>query len=134
MGYEIQRRRHITDELVLKDCDGNTAHVVPVNLDADTIAGRYVQAQNAIIRAEAILTSGREEALEQYGEAVLSLLALIFGDDGAKTILTHYDGNYTEMLEDIYPYILDQVAPKIREASKDKRKRMKALYRARRRR
>ena len=57
MAYEIQRKQRIQDQLVLKDENGEVAHILDIDLDADTIAGRYTRAVNNVIRAEQILAA-----------------------------------------------------------------------------
>lgn len=130
MAYEIQRKQRIKDQLVLKDETGEVVHILDVDLDADTIAGRYTRAVNNVIRAEQILSSKdpAPEMLEQYGNAITDLLGLIFGEENAACILEFYENRYSEMLNGILPYIQDVIAPKIEESSKARVEQLKSRF------
>lgn len=135
MAYEIQRNQRIQDQLVLKDENGEVAHILDIDLDADTIAGRYTRAANNVIRAEQILAAkdSAPEMLEQYGNAIMDLIGLIFGDENAACILEFYENRYSEMLNGILPYIQDVIAPKIEATSKTRVEQLKSRFNRQRR-
>jgi hypothetical protein len=71
-----------------------------------------------------------DEALEAYGKAVLAVFDVIFGEDGTKKLVAFYEGNFNEMLLDVFPFINDEIMPKIRAASADRREQMLAAVKA----
>ena len=130
MAYEIQRKQRIKDQLTLKDEKGKIVHTLDIDLDADTIAGRYTRTINNVIRAEQLIKTDNptSETIEQYGNAIADLMALIFGEENAAIIIDFYDDGYSEMLIDILPYIQDVIAPKIDESSKKRVAQLKNQY------
>lgn len=117
--YEITRKARLQEKLVLKNTDGTTAHTLNVDINVDEFAGRWNKARATLSEAQEMLQAhDSEKSLVAYGNAVIGLMQLIFGEDQAATLLTFYENRYTEMLLDVFPFINDCIAPKINETSK----------------
>ena len=128
--YSLKRKQRINEQLALVNEQGKQVKVLTVDLDVDTVLGRYNQAKNTIIRAEQIIKDNQSEKnLEEYGQAVCELLEVIFGESNTKEILDFYDNRYVEMLDEVYPYILEVIEPKLRQISREKAKQMQARIR-----
>lgn len=63
-----------------------------------------------------------------FGDAVLSLLGLVFGDDGAAEILDFYEDAYAEMAVAVFPYIEDVIVPEIRRSAEAMRQQAASRY------
>ena len=61
---------------------------------------------------------------------MLAVFDVIFGEDGTKKLISFYDGNFNGMLLDVFPFINDEIMPKIRAASADRREQMLAAVKA----
>ena len=59
---------------------------------------------------------------------------VIFGEEDAANILLFYEGNYTEMLLDVFPFVDGEIIPKIREASEARKAQLLAAAKATRKR
>lgn len=121
--YQITRKNRIKETLQLCHANGDVAEEINVDLNVDVIAGRMNKAYEALGMAQNALEadSASPVMLEQYGKAVMAVLEVVFGEDGCKRIVAFYENNYTEMLLDLFPFINNEIMPKIREAS-DQRK------------
>lgn len=119
MAYQITRKNRIKEELQLCHADGSVALSIDVDLNVDEMAGRLAKAQDTLAQAQNTARENptSEEALEAYGNAIGSLFTVLFGEDNTVKILDFYEGNYSEMLLDIFPFINDVIMPAIREAS-----------------
>ena len=119
MAYKIQRKNRIKEELQLCHADGSVALSIDVDLNVDEMAGRLAKAQDTLAQAQNTARENptSEEALEAYGNAIGSLFTVLFGEDNTVKILDFYEGNYSEMLLDIFPFINDVIMPAIRDAS-----------------
>lgn len=119
MAYKIQRKNRIKEELQLCHADGSVALSIDVDLNVDDMAGRLAKAQDTLAQAQNTARDNptSEEALEAYGNAIGSLFTVLFGEDNTVKILEFYEGNYSEMLLDVFPFINDVIMPAIREAS-----------------
>ena len=62
------------------------------------------------------------DAAQKIGNCIVRLMLLIFGDQAAKKILTYFEDDYVEMLEQIYPYLMDVVVPELKKRSKARAK------------
>lgn len=127
--FELKRSQKISEEIKMGD------EVLTVSLDAGEIQGRFAKCYNAVIAAEQALkkvgdnVDATTECLDQYGRAVIALFQLVFGEENATKILAFYEGNYTEMVLEVYPFIKEIVVPKVTEAAKAKNAQLKKLYR-----
>ena len=84
-----------------------------VNIHFERSAPLIRKAQVALIEAEKAIQQDKKNPnnLEAYGNAVIALFAAVFGEQEAGKILQFYEGQYTDMLTDILPYILYTVLP-----------------------
>ena len=130
--YTITRKNRIKEQLQLCHADGTVALTADVDLNVDQIAGRVNKAYEVLGAAQTALQKNArsDEALEAYGKAVLAVFDVIFGEDGTKKLISFYDGNFNEMLLDVFPFINDEIMPKIRAASADRREQMLAAVKA----
>ena len=120
--YQITRKSRVTETLQLCHANGDVACEINVDLNVDEIAGRVNKAREALAMAQLALEKEQDsEALaEAYGNAVIMLFDIIFTPEGTQQIVEFYEGNYTEMLLDVFPFINNEIMPKIREASEDR--------------
>ena len=120
--YVIERRKRLQEELQLKDGEKELLLKVDLNID-DALTRYYKQYEQLYLSAD--LMKKDKVSLEEFGKAFLSLLTFIFGDEQAHEVVEFYGGNYSELLEDILPFLTDVVYPALREASKQKVANMK---------
>ena len=125
--YQLKKDVPFEDDIELLDESGKVVRTIHVSLCLDKLLGRYNETVNALKAAEIAIDPKDEQSLEAYGKIVMQLLRLIFGAD-ADVILTHYEGRYLEMLDNIMPYIFHAIGPELRKLS---RQRMDALKAAR---
>lgn len=126
---KIQRKQKVTEKLELCDENGEVKIVIDIVIDVDRMMAEINKAQNQVIRAQMDVNKVKNEInIENYGVAILELIRVIFGESDAEKILRHYDGNYTEMLEDIMPFISDDIMPKILKVASERLARMKKLH------
>ena len=130
--FELKRSEKIVEQIKLGD------EIIEVNLDAGAIQARFTKGYNELLRAQNALNGATSDTLdavsdklEQYGNAVVGVLQVIFGEENTQKILAFYENNYSEMFMQIYPFISEVIIPKISEASKRKAEELKALYKGR---
>lgn len=123
MAYQVRRQQVISEDLELVGNDGNVQHTIHVEVYPERIAKSYNAAKNNIIRAQLQLkkNSEAEEIYEAFGLAIINLFEVVFGVDNAKTIIDFYENNYTEMAQEILPFITDVVAPAIESSVNDRK-------------
>jgi hypothetical protein len=119
MAYTITRKNRLKEELQLCHADGTLALTATVDINVDEIGQRVSKAYETLGMAQNELEKAptSAEAMTAYGDAVIAVFNVIFGEEDTQNILLFYEGNYSEMLLDIFPFINDEIMPKIREAS-----------------
>ena len=116
---ELKRTKKITSSVTIE------GHVIPVKIDIgkqgndfDVRYARTVNAEIALKKAAKSKDSNPAalKDLEQaYGGAMTSLIALIFGEDGAEELDHIFEGDYIEMLETLVPFFLEELFPELQE-------------------
>ena len=94
---KIKRTRPFLDTLELEDGDKRLTVSVSIHFERSA----------PLIRKD----KKNPNNLEAYGNAVIALFAAVFGEQEAGRILQFYEGQYTDMLTDILPYIRHIVLP-----------------------
>jgi hypothetical protein len=126
---KIQRKQKVVEKLELCDENGEVKIVIDVVIDVDRMMSEINKAQNQVIRAQMDVNKAKNQInIENYGVAILELIRVIFGEANAEKILSHYDGSYSEMLEDIMPFISEDVMPKIQKVAAERLARMKKMH------
>ena len=128
--YELKRSEKICEQIKLGD------EIIEINLDAGAIQSRFIKNYRAVEVAEDALKdatidkmAGMGEKLEAYGNAVIGVLQVVFGDENTQKIVSFYEGNFIEMFSEIYPLLTTVIMPKVNEVTKRKSENIKAIYR-----
>ena len=126
MAYQIKRKQRVRETLELCNSEGNVELTVHVDIDLDVMGGRIANAHDVLRMANELVAEkpDSEEAQEAFGAAVIALFAVIFGKDNADKIIEYYEGRYTEMLLDVFPFINEAVMPKVKEASASRKQQL----------
>lgn len=126
--YKIQRKNRIYEQLQLVHANGDIACTIDVDINVDKIGAKINKAYELLGIAELELKehATSQEAREACEEAVRCLFLVIFGDEGCKKIEDFYGDKdaWTEMLVDLFPFINDEIIPKVREASEARKKQL----------
>lgn len=127
--YQVTRKNRIKETLQLCNPDGSVAEEINVDLDIDSMASRVNKAYEMLGMAQSDLEQNMDSPvkIDAYGNAVLAFFDVIFGDAGRGKIVRFYEGHYTEMLLDIFPFIMDVIMPKINELSEQRKNELLAL-------
>lgn len=127
--YQVKRNNRVTETLQLCNPDGSVADEIEVDLNIDIMSARLNKAYEMVGIAQTDLEQNMDspQLMVAYGKAVLAFFEVIFGEIGKNKLVNFYDGNYTEMLLDIFPFINDVVMPKVKEASEQRKAQLLAL-------
>ena len=119
--YQIKKNSNvIVEELEIENEKGEKT-VFKVNVSFDKIAKKYHQLRAMMSSYEKeIEKSESDEWFEKYVEVFVELMRLFFGDEEAKRLIEYYDGNYTDVLLDIAPFIVEVVQPKVNQRMSEK--------------
>ena len=119
--YQVQRKNQIKEQLQLVHANGEIACTLDVNINVDKIGPKINKAYELLGMAQLELEKNAtsQAAVDAFGEAVLCLFAVIFGESGCEKIVDFYGSRraWSEMLIDLFPFINDEIIPKVQEAS-----------------
>ena len=125
--FQVTRKNRIKETVQLCNADGSIAEEINVDLNVDTIAARMNKAYEMLgIMQNQLQQDNNPANVEAFGRAVIAVFEVVFGDD-CKKILDFYENSYGEMLLDLFPFINDEIMPKIREASEQRKNQLKEL-------
>lgn len=126
----LKREQRIKDTLPLENADGSVYAVIDIDIDIDSIIERYFEKEKEIKEAEiALHVDNSDGALERYGMALMGLIEILFGKENSETILKFYEGKYSEMITNIVPMIIEEIAPKLMQARNSRIDKIKFIER-----
>lgn len=116
--YQVKKTTQRIQETLQID-DNGTLVDIPVDIYVDDVVRDYVRVTNQL------KTVGTDP--EKLGTAVIEMMQLVFGVEGAKKILDLYQNRYMDMIGDIYPFVKEVVEPKLVRAMQQKTERYTSL-------
>lgn len=108
----IHSKNRYSDKLTVTT--GEKALVLTVDLDLQR-AGQAIRKAREVL-AEAQLAAMKEptpEHMAAFGQGLKMLVESVFGEQQAESILHFYEGNGEALLDDLMPYILRKIAPRV---------------------
>ena len=131
MAYQARKHKRFREDFELLNEDGEVAHTLHVDLDADDVAVRISRKYTELMRAYADVSgintkvSSTEEAsqcFDKLGRAVTDLFEAVFGKDDTAIILDFYENRYVEMTKEVVPFITQVVVPRCIEIRNENKK------------
>lgn len=122
--YTIKKNSNrIKEDLEIENDKGEKT-IFKVDVSFDKIAKKYheLRAMMASYEKELQKDEDSKEAFEKYIEVFVELMRLFFGDEEAKRLIEYYDEDYTDLLLDIAPFIVNVVQPKVHTQMSEKAK------------
>lgn len=118
MAYQIKKTtQRIQDTLQIDD--NGTLVDIPVDIYVDDVIRDYVRV------TDQLKNIGTDP--EKLGTAVIEMMQLVFGTDGAQKLLDLYQNRYMDMIGDVYPFVKNVVEPQLIRAMKEKTERYTSL-------
>ena len=131
--YKLSREKKIIEQIEL---DGG--EVIDINIDVENISNDFNQAYNKVIAAEKKMAelkvkTDNKEVIDlnierDYGEAVIALFSVVFGEENTSKILNYYENRYIEMSSEVFPFIINVVVPRMKTYMEEKRKKLEDNY------
>lgn len=111
----IKKTNMINEKLIIKD--GTFKRLkINVKMHVDDVLSDYNSAQAKLkIAEEKIRKNPTEFSQKEYGEAVINIFNVVFGEKDTQRILKFYENRYAEMLIDIFPFVQDKILPNLQK-------------------
>lgn len=122
MAYKIKRKNVLCEELVIEAAGGRPELRLPVEMTIDQTLAQFNRLRRMLgeLQAEAEKSPFDDAVISKLGIVIVAFFELIFGKDGCKNLVDYYENNYTEMLEDVAPFIVDVVIPQMNLAMEER--------------
>ncbi len=140
MAYRIHRSNKVVEDLELTESDGTVVKTLHIDVDIDAIAAQFRAQYNDLIKAERAVKAAQQAGVSEenfqalytdYGEAIITILKTVMGEDNTLEVLEFYEDNYIEMSLQIFPFVADVIIPKIRDTVTASKQQIKTRFRGR---
>jgi len=138
MAYKVSREKpFFVEDLELVDSiTGKVVKTISVRLNPDSVVEKISRSYIELVKTQQQLpqlSTGIEQgkladAYEKLGLAVIRLFESVFGEADTRAIVTFYESNYTEMIKQVTPFIIDVALPQIKKMSHQNKQDILALY------
>lgn len=131
MAYQAKKHKRFQEKFELVDANGDVAHSLNVDLDADDMIVKINRKYADCVRALSETTEMRRKArsgedmaecLDKLGRAVVDLMETVFGTEDAGVILDFYENRYIELTKEVLPFIMKVVIPRCIEIRDENKK------------
>ena len=136
MAYQVSKHKRVIEELELLDDNGVVQHTLIVDLDASTMVKQLSEKQLALVHAQKevseIKISGGNatEIINTIGEVTVDLFQAVFGMENYKVITEFYGDKVLEMCQEVLPFVLNVIIPRVRLVAQESRKQVLDGYKA----
>lgn len=120
--FVIKRKENLIETVKFENNGKELMIDVKVNL-LNTL-NKYEKASRAIQLAIVDIQKGKLTDAKKIGDVIIEMLTIVFGNDTQK-IIDFYDGDYTELLLDVWPFIISVVTPAYQKVKKQRQKEIK---------
>lgn len=120
--FVIKRKENLIETVKFENNGKDLIIDVKVNL-LNTL-NKYEKASRAIQLAIVDIQKGILTDAKKIGDVIIEMLTIVFGNDTQK-IIDFYDGDYTELLLDVWPFIISVVTPAYQKVKKQRQKEIK---------
>lgn len=126
--YTVERKSNFIETLCLKNKKNNTQLMIDVKINLTKTMNIFEKKMRALQIAQLEIQKGGQD-FKKVGDAILDIIEIIFGNDDGKKIIDFYDGDYAELLIDLFPFIIGVVVPAYQKANKQRQKEIKQRIR-----
>ena len=121
MAYQIKKLQKIVEDIELLNDDNSVALTIHVDIVPENIARKFNVTQVKLVEAQKKVKAKDDSALEEYGEAIIAMFEIVFGEENTAKILEYFEGKYTDMAIQLMPFITNVIQPALRRNAEDKK-------------
>nr|DAN73486.1 MAG TPA: hypothetical protein [Caudoviricetes sp.] len=129
--YTLEKKKVFTDRLELKDENGNS-QILNITIDISPVLlqkFRALQIRLINLEKERQKDPMSTQILEAVGKVTVEIFETLLGKENVEKIDRFYDGDYTAMCADLFPYIQTSVSPSLQQVAKARKQQIKRRFR-----
>lgn len=120
--YTVERKKDLIDTLCLKDGEKELKIEVKLNLTKTLTTFEKSFRKLQLVQIE--IQKGSKD-FKKMGDAILDVFEIVFGKEDSTKMINFYNGDYTTLLIDVFPFILNVVFPAFEKAKRQRQKEIK---------
>lgn len=125
--YVINKSESIKESLMVRNASGQEL-VVDVEIKVTPqVVQDFRRAQVQLIELQK-RDKKDTVVIEKIGTLVVDIFLLFFGKTDTEKLIEFYDGDYATMMIDVFPFLADEVIPKLSIEAKKRKKQLKQKY------
>lgn len=122
--YTLTRNQSVVDSIALQKEDGSVE-----KLDVKLTVTPEIVHQYRLLQIELLELDKQDktspEVLQKIGQVTCSVLSLLLGKENTDRIFSFYDNDPVQALAAVFPYIQDEIVPKLQAAVKSRKQALK---------
>lgn len=121
--YKIKRDKKFKEQLEVENDNGEKL-TLDVEITLDKQLNEFTKNWRNLEVMNINVQQGKLDYM-QMGDAVISIMGVVFGENDAKKLIDFYNCNYIELIQDILPFIAGVIKPQFDKVIKEHTKRNK---------
>lgn len=121
--YKIKRDKKFKEQLEVENDNGEKL-TLDVEITLDKQLNEFTKNWRNLEVMNINVQQGKLDYM-QMGNAVISIMGVVFGENDAKKLIDFYNCNYIELIQDILPFIVGVIKPQFDKVIKEHTKRNK---------
>lgn len=131
MAYQAKRANTYTTDFELVEDDGTVVYSLKVALDAGSMAEKLSKEHMELVRIHGKVEKMNPKktdlktmtnAYQELGEAALTIIRSVFGEEQTNIIFEFYHGKYVDIVREVMPFVQSVVLPEVRQIAQQNRK------------
>lgn len=106
--YTVKRSKKFTEKFKVED--NGKELILDIELDIDKMFNDFHKEWRNMELANIEIQKGSLDYIK-LGNAVISVLNVVFGKDNTDKLIKFYGANYIELVQDVIPFIADVIKP-----------------------
>lgn len=128
--YQIRQSKPFREQLSVETEKGKRVFDITLNITPQ-LAKEYRALQVRMLDLQRRQReSGDDPALvEEIGSCVVDTMQLLLGGETAAGLIELYEGNYTSMFYDVFPFINEVIVPQVQSLARERKQQLKRRFR-----
>lgn len=122
--YTLTKNQNIMDSIALQKEDGSVETLEIRLIVTPELVRKYRALQVELLELDK-QDKTDPEVIQKIGEATYNVLSLLLGEENTNRIFTFYENDPAQALTAVFPYIQNEIVPRLKDAVKSRKQALK---------
>ena len=122
--YTLTKNQNIMDSIALQKEDGSVETLEIKLIVTPELVRKYRALQVELLELDK-QDKTDPEVIQKIGGATYSVLSLLLGEENTNRIFTFYENDPAQALTAVFPYIQNEIIPRLQDAVKSRKQALK---------